>query len=63
MKCHACDFIPKTSSQIEVQHLDPIVEGVRKTTLEDLIPLCANCHRLAHSEKPPPPIDAIRALL
>lgn len=63
MMCHACDFIPKTPNQIDVHHLDPIAEGERKTTLEDLIPLCANCHRLAHSEKPPLPIDAIKALL
>ncbi|MBT7245861.1 MAG: hypothetical protein HN880_02370 [Proteobacteria bacterium] len=63
LKCYACDFIPKTSNQIDVHHLDPIAEGERKTTLEHLIPLCTNCHSLAHSEKPPLPIDAIKALL
>ena len=63
LKCYACDFVPKTANQIDVHHLDPIAEGVSKTTLEDLIPLCANCHRLAHSEKPPLLIDTIKALL
>jgi hypothetical protein len=63
LKCCACDFVPKTSNQIDVHHLDPIAEGVRKTTLEDLIPLYANCHRLEHSETPPLPIDAIKAWL
>ena len=63
LKCYACDFVPKTPNQIDIHHLDPIAEGERKTTLEDLIPLCANCHRLAHSEKTPLPIAAIKTLL
>jgi hypothetical protein len=28
--------------------------------LEDVIPLCANCHRLAHTQEPPLPIDDLR---
>lgn len=43
-----CTFEIKHSSQLEVHHLDPIAEGVRKTKLNDLVVLCANCHRLAH---------------
>ena len=38
----------KHSTQLDVHHLDPIAEGVRETTLADLVVLCANCHRLAH---------------
>jgi Rad3-related DNA helicase len=60
--CKACGMIPKVEMQIEVHHLDPISEGERNTTLEDLVPLCANCHRLAHSERPPIPMDRLRTI-
>lgn len=60
--CKACGMIPKVDMQIEVHHLDPISEGERNTTLDDLVPLCANCHRLAHSERPPIPLERLRAM-
>ena len=63
LTCYACDFVPKTSNQIDTHHLEPIAEGERQTTLEDLVPLCANCHRLAHSERPPLTIKMMKALL
>lgn len=63
LKCFACDFEPKAPTQIEIHHLDPIAEGQRETTLEDLRPLCANCHRLAHSRRPPLTPEEIKALL
>ncbi|MBL6736476.1 MAG: DEAD/DEAH box helicase [Burkholderiales bacterium] len=63
LKCYACDFSPKTVNQIDIHHLDPIAEGERKTTLNDVIPLCANCHRLAHSERPPLALEEIKALV
>jgi Rad3-related DNA helicase len=53
-KCLACQFEPRVVTQIQVHHLDPISEGVRETMMEDLVPLCANCHILAHSRKPNP---------
>ena len=50
-KCMApdCTSVVRDISQLEVHHLDPIAEGQRKTTLADLVVLCANCHRLAHA--------------
>jgi Rad3-related DNA helicase len=48
-KCSACGFVPQVDSQLDVHHLDPIAEGQRKTTLADVVVLCANCHRLAHA--------------
>ena len=50
-KCMApdCTSVVRDVSQLEVHHLDPIAEGQRKTTLADLVVLCANCHRLAHA--------------
>lgn len=59
-ECAACGFMPKVSQQIEIHHLYPIAEGERKTTLADVAPLCANCHRLAHSTTPPMSLDALR---
>jgi Rad3-related DNA helicase len=35
---------------LDVHHLDPIAEGVRRTTLKDVTVLCANHHRQAHFE-------------
>jgi 5-methylcytosine-specific restriction enzyme A len=60
LNCQACGLVPKVPAQIEVHHLDPISERVRRTRLEDLRPLCRNCHSLAHSRHPPIPIDELR---
>jgi Rad3-related DNA helicase len=34
--------------QLDVHHLDPVSEGLRRTTLKDVRVLCANHHRQAH---------------
>ena len=60
--CLACGFTPRTANQIEVHHKYPISEGERNTTLDDLAPLCANCHRLAHSETPPITVEALKVI-
>ena len=62
-RCHACDYVPPHQSIIDIHHLHPIAEGERQTTLDDVIPLCANCHRLVHTRKPPIPIDELRRSL
>ena len=33
---------------VEVHHIDPVSEGIRQTTLDDLITLCPLCHRIIH---------------
>lgn len=48
-KCMACGFVPKIDAQLDVHHLNPIAKGQRRTKIEDVVVLCANCHRLAHS--------------
>lgn len=63
LSCQACGMVPLNSSILDVHHLDPIAEGERQTRIEDVIPLCANCHRLAHTKNPPIPISEIKALL
>lgn len=35
---------------IEVHHLHPIACGERETTIDNLIPVCPNCHRALHSK-------------
>lgn len=62
LRCRACGLVPKVAAQIEVHHLDPISEGVRRTKLEDLCPLCRNCHSLAHSRTPPIPLAELKAM-
>jgi Rad3-related DNA helicase len=59
-RCMACGFAPRVEAQLEVHHLDPIAEGERRTRLEDVVVLCANCHRFAHSTNPPLPMEILR---
>ena len=63
-ECHACGYVPPSgmTCAIDIHHLHPLAEGKRRTALEDLIPLCANCHRLAHAETSPIPLDRLRKL-
>ncbi|ULR50926.1 HNH endonuclease [Streptomyces deccanensis] len=38
---------------IEVHHVTPLfISGTRKTKLDDLACLCANCHRMCHTSRP-----------
>jgi len=57
-----CGLVLKSDSQLDVHHTNPISDGVRQTRMEDLSVLCANCHRLAHSEDPPLSIDTLVAI-
>ena len=50
IKCARCSLVPTVTCQLDVHHKHPIAEGVRRTTLNDLTVLCANCHRLVHFE-------------
>ena len=33
---------------VEMHHLYPVKDGMRKNTVDDLRPVCANCHRMLH---------------
>lgn len=53
-RCSVCDFDfgevygSHGHGFIEIHHLDPINLGKRKSTVEDLRPVCPNCHRMLH---------------
>lgn len=69
-KCIACDLEPRTvygeaGSIIEVHHLEPLAllkEPRPYDPRTDLVPLCPNCHRAAHTRRPLPySIDELRS--
>jgi len=60
--CMACGFKPKVLEQLQVHHLEPISEGLRRTRLEDVAVLCALCHILAHTKSPPIELERLRKM-
>lgn len=50
---------------IEAHHKDQIasLEGETQSKVDDLAMLCANCHRMIHSQTPPLTIEALRQLI
>ena len=55
-KCVVCGFDgdkvygKPMGNIIQVHHLNPIANGERKTTIDDLVPVCPNCHAAIHSK-------------
>ena len=55
-KCSICGLDPtekygsRFRNMIQVHHLNPVANGVRVTTLDDLIAVCPNCHYMIHSK-------------
>ena len=47
----------------EVHHLVPLDKAERKTKMQDLAILCANCHRVVHLRNPPFTLDELRKML
>ncbi|MCM1140270.1 MAG: HNH endonuclease, partial [Muribaculum sp.] len=51
---------------IEVHHLKPLsqTDEEHEVTADDLVPLCANCHAIAHRRSPEPfTPDEIKAMI
>lgn len=50
---------------IEAHHTEPIgaLQGETYNTTSDLAMLCANCHRVIHSQTPPLTVDELRAIV
>jgi hypothetical protein len=71
-QCEACDFDFAVkygdlgSEYIECHHTKPLAsrEGPSTTTtVRDVRMLCANCHRMVHRQRPPMPVEELRASL
>jgi hypothetical protein len=75
LRCVVCNFhFGETYGSvgqgfIEIHHLEPVSSIARKTdtswsaSINDVRPLCANCHRVAHRRQPPYSISELKALL
>ena len=70
--CGACGLEPRKrygefGSIVEVHHLEPLANLKAPKPYDpatDLIPLCPNCHRVAHTRRPEPwTVDDIRSML
>ena len=51
---------------IEVHHTVPVANmgaNYRVNPVQDLVPLCPNCHAVAHRRDPPLAVDEIKGLL
>jgi len=71
-RCLACGFDfaehygPIGVGYIEVHHTTSIASmgpEYRLNVETDLVPLCANCHTMAHREEPPIPVERLKTLL
>ena len=72
LRCEVCEFDfgatygPHGAGFIEAHHRVPLAQlpatGAR-TTLADLAPVCANCHRMIHRAEPPLSIAAVAQLI
>jgi 5-methylcytosine-specific restriction protein A len=57
---------PAAAGLIEVHHLTPVSKlgpDYRIDPVTDLVPLCPNCHRVAHRRDPPFTVDELKAML
>lgn len=61
--CQVCGFFQKIDDGfiIDCHHLKPLSQNeIRITSIDDLICLCPNCHRIAHTKNPPLTIEEIK---
>ncbi len=70
--CQACGFdFERTYGEIgkgfiQIHHVKPVAtinSGYIINILTDLVPLCSNCHSMAHTSTPPLSIEEIKLLL
>jgi hypothetical protein len=68
LRCEVCAFDFEECygvSFCEVHHLKPLgsTDGPRRTALDDLAVVCANCHRMIHWRRHPAKLDELRGRL
>jgi len=57
---------PLGEGYIEIHHLNPLAErgdASVPTTVDDVLPLCANCHRVVHRKRPAVGIDELKRVI
>jgi hypothetical protein len=65
-RCEVCEFNFEERygvigrKYIVAHHLEGIASGPRRTTLEDIALVCANCHAMVHMENPPISLEKLR---
>jgi predicted HNH restriction endonuclease len=74
-RCLVCEFDFEATygaigeGFIEIHHLEPVSARGKanatgwSTSVEDVRPLCSNCHRMVHRRSPPIPVDELAALI
>ncbi len=71
-RCCVCGFDfseaygPLGIGYIEIHHLNPIASigaEYRLNVATDLVPVCSNCHAMAHREEPPIPVEQLISLV
>ena len=71
-KCSICGFDfekmygEKGKNTIEVHHINPVSsydENYVVKPLEDLIPLCSNCHTMIHKKYPPYKVEELKSMV
>jgi HNH endonuclease len=73
LRCIACEtnfaeaYGPLGEGYIEIHHINPLAERLDPlsgepslTTVEDVVPLCANCHRMVHRRRPALSVDELQ---
>src|SRR5262249_19343151 len=71
LACESCGFDfaatygPTEDGYIECHHAAPLASVADRTVtkIQDLVLLCANCHRIVHRKRPWLSPDAVRALI
>jgi predicted HNH restriction endonuclease len=70
--CCVCNFDfekrygPHGSDFIEMHHLKNLgsLKGPQKISVQDLVPICSNCHRMIHRDKAKPlSIEVLRSMI
>jgi predicted HNH restriction endonuclease len=70
-RCKACNFdFEKRYGEIgkgyiHIHHLKPMANAAaaRDVSVDDLVPVCANCHAMLHQRTPPLTPDQLRAMM
>ncbi len=48
---------------IQIHHVKPVSSGITKTKIDDLIPLCPNCHIIVHLKDPPLTVNELKDII